>query len=252
MTLTRAGNRRTDRFSRAIFVLAPLILAATVGRPQAQQGQQLPFRSEIEAFEAADKAAPPPQGAVLFIGSSSIRLWKSLAADFPEITVINRGFGGSTIADSVRYADRIAIPYKPGMIVMYAGGNDIHASKSPEQVLADFQQFVSTIHAALPNTRIVYVSINPSVARWNEEERELTANGLIKEFIRKNNRKTAAMAYLDSHSKLLSREGKPRPEILRTDGLHLNDEGYRLWLKVLKKDILRLARTSGVEVRQQH
>jgi len=207
--------------------------------PQAQK--PLPFEAEIAAFEAADRKNPPPSGAVLFVGSSSIRLWKTLAQDFPELSVINRGFGGSIIADSVRYARRIIIPHKPRMIVLYAGGNDIARGLSPAQVLKDFQSFVAEIHAALPQTRVVYVSINPSVARWSQEERVLAANRLIAEYIRENDGKVAPLSYIDSHSKLLSPEGQPRPEILRTDGLHLNDAGYALWKSVLKPDILRLA-----------
>jgi lysophospholipase L1-like esterase len=210
-------------------------------RPAAPVQQAAPFEKEIAAFEALDRDKMPPPGAVLFIGSSSIRLWKTLAQDFPELTVLNRGFGGSTIADSVRYADRIVLPYRPRMIVLYAGGNDLHGGKTPEQVLGDFERFVTVVHDGLPRTRIVYVSINPSVARWAEEERVLAANRLIAEYIRENDGKAAPLSFLESHSKLLSAEGKPRPELLRADGLHLNDEGYRLWLSILKPRILELA-----------
>ncbi len=209
--------------------------------PTQAQPKKAPFENEIIAFEAADKKSPPPLGAVLFVGSSSIRLWKTLAKDFPKLTVINRGFGGSQIADSVRYADRIVLPYKPRMIVFYAGTNDINAGKSPAQVLKDFQAFVDKVHAALPATRIVFISINPSVARWKQEEKILEANRLIASFVRDNDGKTAKLTYLDTHAKLLSPEGKPRPEILRTDGLHLNDKGYELWTAVLKPQLLPLA-----------
>ena len=202
-----------------------------------------PFAKEIQAFETADLKQPPPTGAVLFIGSSSIRLWSTLARDIPEIPTINRGFGGSQIADSVRYADRIVIPYKPKLIVMYAGGNDLNAGKSPGQVLKDFQAFVATVHAALPDTHIAYISINPSVARWKHEARVLEANRLIEAFTRDN----ARLSYLDSHAKMLSAEGQPRPEILRADGLHLNAKGYELWTTILKPQILALAAKQAVK-----
>ena len=123
------------------------------------------FESEIAAFEAADKKSPPPQGAVLFVGDSGIRMWKSLAADFPEDKIINRGFGGSQMIDSVYYADRIVIPYKPRLVVIRAGGNDLTAGKTPEQLLADFQAFVETVRAKSPETRIVLFSLNPNPAR---------------------------------------------------------------------------------------
>ena len=114
------------------------------------QTNSAPFEAEIKAFEAGDKTNPPPKEAILFIGSSSIRLWKTMAQDFPRHKVINRGFGGSQIIDSVNYAERIVIPYHPKQIVLYAGGNDINAGKSPEQVFGDFKSFVQKVQAAVP------------------------------------------------------------------------------------------------------
>ncbi len=202
----------------------------------------LPFINEIEAFEAADKKQMPPPNGVLFLGSSSIRLWTRLKEDFPELQVINRGFGGSQISDSVFYFDRIVLPYKPKMIVFYAGGNDLNAKKTPEQVFADFRQLSSLVRIFLPATRLAYISINPSVSRWPQEVNVLETNRLIETFIRENDGKNGKLSFLDSHAKLLSADGKPRPEILRADGLHLNDEGYKLWLSILKPQILQLAR----------
>src|SRR5947207_206800 len=105
------------------------------------------WESEIAAFEQGDRTNPPPKGAILFMGSSTIRLWKTLARDFPDHQVINRGFGGSKIADSTHFADRIIFPYQPRAIFLRAGGNDIHAGKSSEQTFADFKEFVAKIHS---------------------------------------------------------------------------------------------------------
>jgi len=116
----------------------------------AERSGSLQWEREIQAFEAADRGNPPPQGAVLFIGSSTIRMWKTLAQDFPEHKVLNRGFGGCQIADCTYYADRIVVPYNPRLIVLRAGGNDIAAGKSPEQVRGDFQAFVDKVRAKLP------------------------------------------------------------------------------------------------------
>ncbi len=215
-------------------VVAPASPAAAPTQAKA------PFESEILAFEAADKKNPPMPGGVLFIGSSSIRFWTTVAQDFPELPVLNRGFGGSEIADSVRYADRIAIPYKPKMIVLYAGTNDISNGKSPMQVLKDFQAFVNKAHAALPDTRIVYISINPSVARWKQEAKILEANRLIHDYIQDAASKPLKLTYLDSHARFLSAEGKPQPEILRADGLHLNAKGYTEWTAILHPQIVAL------------
>lgn len=204
------------------------------------------FESEIAAFEAADRKNPPPPGAVLFLGSSSIRFWTTAAQDFPELTVLNRGFGGSFLAESTRYAPRIVLPARPRMIVLYAGTNDIDSGEAPAQVAADFRAFVAEIHAALPATRIAYISINPSVARWREESQVLEANRLIAAYVRANDGKPGKggalkLSFLDTHAKLLGPDGQPRPEILRADGLHLNAQGYALWTALLRPQILALA-----------
>lgn len=205
-----------------------------------QEKVEAPFAAEIAAFEASDKQTPPAGDAALFIGSSSIRLWKTLAEDFPELPVINRGFGGSQIADSVRYADRIVFPYKPKMIVMYAGGNDLNAGKTPEQVLKDFQEFVGKVRNVLPTTRIVYISINPSVARWKQEANVLEANRLIRKWIEKRESRPLKLSFIDSHSQLLSAKREPQPELLQKDGLHLNAKGYEKWTAIVKPRLLAL------------
>lgn len=205
-----------------------------------------PFENEIRDFEAMDRKDTPPTGGVLFLGSSSIRFWITSAQDFPELTVLNRGFGGSQVADSVRYADRIVIPYRPRMIVFYAGTNDIDAGKSPAQVTKDFSEFVVKVHTSLPDTRIVYISINPSVLRIKEAPDVRETNRLIADYVRANNSKTLKLSFIDTYSKLLGPDGQPRAEILRPDGLHLNTEGYRLWAAILHPQILALAAQDGI------
>ena len=224
----------------AAVISSPLLAQGRPNRLLSQTAAETPFATEIAAFEASDKTMPPPSGAVLFIGSSSFRLWKTLADDFTGIPLINRGFGGSQIADSVRYAERIVFPYHPKMIVMYAGGNDLNAGKSPAQVLKDFQDFADKIYKELPATRLVYVSINPSVARWKQEANVLETNRLIQQFIKDSATKTRKLSYLESHSRLLSREKMPRPDILQQDGLNLNTKGYAEWTAILKPKIVEL------------
>jgi lysophospholipase L1-like esterase len=213
--------------------------AQTAAAPAAQQ-RKLPYEDQILAYEEADRKSPPPKDGVLFIGSSSIRLWSTLKEDFPELPVINRGFGGSIIADSIRYTPRIVLPYRPRMIVFYAGSNDIARKITPEQVRKDFDTFVQGVHAALPETRIVFVTINPSVSRISQRDQVVAANHLVEEYIREQSAKGAKLSYIDSYSKLLSPDGMPRPELLRKDGLHLNSEGYVAWKSVLKPRLLEL------------
>ena len=206
-----------------------VLLAASLVSAPAQQPSQTPFQSEIAAFEAADKSNPPPHGAILFIGSSSIRLWQTLARDFPAHKVINRGFGGSQLIDSVNYFDRIVAPCQPNQIILYAGGNDISAGKSAEQVFGDFKSFVEKVKTALPNARLAYISIAPNPARWAQIEKIKTANLLIAAYIQQDHNLT----FIDVFPKMLDQDGLPRPEIYVSDRLHMNARGYELWKSVV-------------------
>ncbi|HKI72988.1 MAG TPA: SGNH/GDSL hydrolase family protein [Verrucomicrobiae bacterium] len=216
----------------AFFVIALAAGAGLAGQPLRAQNKadSSKWESEIKAIEAADKTNPPPHGAVLFIGSSSIRLWKTLAEDFQEYKVINRGFGGSHIIDSVAFADRIAIPYKPRMILLYAGDNDIAAGKSPEQVLADFKAFTRKVRPRLSETKVAFISIKPSPSRWEFAEKIKAANRLIEDFCRQDER----LIYIDVFNPMLGADGKPRPELFVEDRLHLNLKGYALWTATIR------------------
>jgi lysophospholipase L1-like esterase len=218
---------------RAFLSILSLTFLAAI--PLARAADAPPFEREIKAFEAADREQPPPRDAVLFIGSSTIRIWKSLPKDFPELTVINRGFGGSQIADSTRYADRIAIPYHPSQIVMYAGDNDLAAGKTPEQVLEDFHDFVKKIRSALPDVPITLISIKPSIARWKIVDRIKKANSLIKEFAQGEKN----IDFVDIYPAMLGADGKPRPELFRPDGLHMNANGYAILISALKPRLIQ-------------
>lgn len=187
-----------------------------------------PFSADIAAFEAADRAHAPPSGAVLFVGSSSIRFWSRLAEDFPGVPVIDRGFGGSTIADCARYAPRIVIPYRPRRIVFYAGDNDVAAGLPPERVLADFESFVTEVRAALPGVPILFIAIKPSPARWSLAEAIRRTNVLIRTYAASN-----AVDYVDTYSPMLGADGRPRPELFRADGLHMTRAGYELWTRLI-------------------
>lgn len=182
------------------------------------------WEKEIAAYEAMDRVHPPPKGGVLFIGSSTIRRWKTLDKDFPDHAVINRGFGGSEIADSTHFAERIIFPYEPRMVVLRAGGNDLHAGKSPEQVFADYKAFVAKVHARLPKTRIVFVSTCPTPARWAERDATKMMNALIEE----HTRRRPYLRYVETYEMVLGSDGQPRAELFATDRLHFSPEGYRL------------------------
>lgn len=187
------------------------------------------WEPDIRAFEAADRAAPSTLGGVVFIGSSSIRLWPTLAADFPGVPVINRGFGGSEIADATFFADRIVVPYAPRQIVLYAGDNDLLNGRSPAQVAAAFAAFVDTVRAALPESRISFIAIKPSPSRAHLMPSAGQANALIRNYATR----ARNVDFIDVYTPMLDAEGRPRPELFVDDQLHLNSEGYRLWRDVV-------------------
>ena len=189
----------------------------------------------IARFEAADKKQMPQPDGVLFIGSSSIRMWKTLEQDFPGLPVINRGFGGSQIADSNHFAGRIVHPYKPRQIVLYAGDNDVAGGKSPETVLADFQQFLKTVRAKLPKVRVSFIAIKPSLSRWKLSGKMAMANSLVRDACGKDKR----LDYIDIWLPMLGDNGKPRPDLFLGDGLHLNAKGYALWTSIVKPHLAK-------------
>lgn len=182
------------------------------------------WENEIAAYERADLTNAPPTNAILFIGSSTVRLWTTLAQDFPEHRVINRGFGGSQIVDSTHFAPRIIFPYAPKMIFLRAGGNDLAAGKSAEEVFGDFKEFVATVLAKLPQTEIVFISLAPSVARWKQADAEKILNGLVAEFVRGK----PALRYIETYDMTPGPDGKPRAELFVSDMLHFSAEGYKL------------------------
>ena len=183
------------------------------------------FESEIAEIETRDRVDARTRGGIVFVGSSSIRMWPNLAADFSGLPVLNHGFGGSTLADVIWYTPRIVLPYAPREIVLYAGDNDLAAGRTPDQVLGDYTTFVQVARQALPAVRIVFVSIKPSPSRWALAEPMRQANGLIAQAIARDTLAT----YVDVFTPMLGPSGRPRPELFQADSLHMTPAGYALW-----------------------
>jgi lysophospholipase L1-like esterase len=212
-------------FLRLSLIAIAMTLATTIlAYPQTDQ-----WETDIKKFEQADQLNKPPMNGVLFIGSSSFRLWTTLADDFPNTKVINRGFGGSQIVDSTRYVDRIVVPYQPRMVLLYAGDNDLAAGKSPQQVLEDYKAFVDNVKQKLPKTRIGFVSIKPSPLRAALLAKAKEANELIKSFTSDDKR----LFYIDVFTPMLGSDGNARPELFGPDKLHMNQDGYKLWKSII-------------------
>src|SRR5262245_28695434 len=202
----------------ALFLVTTAAVAAEPGHDFAR------WEKEIAALEQADKSNPPPQGGVLFIGSSTIKRWTTLAQDFPEHKVVNRGFGGSQICDATHFADRLIFPLRPKSILLRAGGNDLNAGKSAEEVYADYRQFVAAVQANLSEAEIVFISLSPSIARWKQADKEKTVNDLVQKFIAGKPR----LKYIETYDMVLGKDGQPREELFVADKLHFNAAGYKL------------------------
>lgn len=193
--------------------------------------QPVPFENEIKAFEEQDQSTPPPKDAILFTGSSSIKLWQSLKTDFPDKVVLNRGFGGSKLPDVIHFADRAIIPYKPKQVVIYVGENDVASGNVTAQEVHDrFVTLFTKIRKALPKTPIVFISMKPSPSRRKFLPVTTEANALIKKYIAEQSR----AQYLDIYTPMLDASGQIRGELFRADSLHMSPKGYEIWTEKLK------------------
>jgi lysophospholipase L1-like esterase len=205
------------------FALFSLFAGCT--RAQVAAELKTPFEPEILAFETADRATPPPVGGVVFVGSSSFRMWKNAAADFPGVPLLNRGFGGSTLPEVLQLTPRLVLKYQPHLVVLYAGDNDLSAGRRPVDVLDDYKSFVAIVRGALPATRIVFVSIKPSPSRWAIAGRMREANELIRQEIARD----TLASYVDVYTPMIGANGHPRAELIGPDSLHMTRAGYLLW-----------------------
>lgn len=222
----------------ALAVTAALVLVGLVGGRfalewygRASQDPEF-FAGEIAAFEAADRERPPPERPIVFVGSSSIRLWDTLEEDMAPLPVLNRGFGGSQLAHAIHFADRAVIRYRPRAVVLYAGDNDLdeRTGKRAADVVRDFRTFAGLVHAAVPDARIYYLAIKPSRMRWARWPEMAQANAEIAALCADDPR----LGFLDVATPMLATGEPPARELFIFDGLHLSAEGYALWTRVVK------------------
>lgn len=224
----------------------PIVLAISIltgdgsearTEPASAQAAAAPwYEREIRAFEAADKASMPAPGQVLFIGSSSIRMWETLAEDMKPAPVLNRGFGGSKTGEVLAVFDRIVLPYKPSVIVYYGGDNDLGTDNTDAKAAAEgFIAFDQRVREALPETSVFFIAIKPSVQRWKNWDAMKQANELVQNYCEKS----PGANYLDVATPSLTAEGKPDPTTFLEDGLHLNAAGYRIWARVVRDPVVQ-------------
>lgn len=217
--------------SRYILLVFFILFAAGQNNPNPQRFEKNSYGDNvsIDLFRLWDRKNSISYDEVLFVGSSSIRKW-STAEYFPNVPIINRGFGGSHISDIIFFINQTVLKYKPRVIIFYAGDNDIHYGKSPKIVLEDYKTFVKKVHSKLPNTRIVFIPIKPSLKRWSLWGKMEKANTLIRKYSTKN----PLLYYIDTASPMLNSYNFPNRSLFVSDSLHLSKKGYDLWSEILR------------------
>jgi lysophospholipase L1-like esterase len=237
-----ARTRRRMRAAVAVFGLAlgavsPLhaqtLRKASVDLRQGASPIDARWRESLEDFAARDRDRAPTPGGVVFVGSSSIRLWNDLEREFGAMTIVKRGFGGSRLSDCARYVAQLVLPYQPRTVVVYAGDNDLAEGATPQGVLASYAEFVERVREALPDTRIVYISIKPSPLREALMPAAIQTNELIEAYSKQH----PGLGYIDVYTKMLDGQGRPRAELFLPDALHLNAAGYALWKSAIAEHL---------------
>jgi lysophospholipase L1-like esterase len=216
------------------FFLAVFTLAAGLCR---SQDSLAPFYNEIRQFQSADSISRPPRHAILFIGSSSFTKWVDVRDYFPGYTIVNRGFGGSSLPDVIRYANEIVFPYHPKQVVIYCGENDIAGSDtiSPLTVFNRFRQLFHLIRSRLPGVPIAFVSMKPSPSRKKYWPKMVQANAMVKRFLAGK----PATAYIDVYHRMFNKDGSVMSDIFVEDALHMNAKGYAIWKKAIQPYLVK-------------
>ena len=216
------------QFRHVIALFSFLAALAVAGTSYAQKPA---FYDEIQSFRKQDSVSMPAKNSILFVGSSSFRMWTNIKEDFRMHSVINRGFGGSSLPDVIRYADQIIFPYQPAQVIIYCGDNDLAASDTvtSQIVFERFQTLFHMIRKQLPEAAIAFVSIKPSPSRAHLLPKIISANNLIKEFLKGQ----AKSAYIDVFSAMVDQQGNPKPDLFIDDRLHMNQKGYAIWVEII-------------------
>ncbi|MBS1512022.1 MAG: G-D-S-L family lipolytic protein [Bacteroidetes bacterium] len=211
-----------------------IIIALLVVVQTATAQQQPPFYNDIQAFKKQDSAMPPPQQSILFVGSSSFTKWTDVQSYFPQYKIINRGFGGSTLPDVIRYEKDVIFPYNPRQIIIYCGENDIanDSTVTGKTVYKRFKSLFHDIRKQFPHVSIVYISMKPSPSRWQLREKMQDGNRRISKFLARR-RPSPPPFFIDVWNSMLGADGKPMPDIFIQDNLHMNAKGYAIWQKII-------------------
>ncbi|NOT61838.1 MAG: hypothetical protein HOP19_16615 [Acidobacteria bacterium] len=217
---------RIPKSSRWLAMFALLLLAKAVNA----QAPANRFEKQVQTYETADKITPPPKNAILLVGDSQFFRWQTLAEDLPDFTIINRGIDSFQFSDILHFYDRLVTPYKPRMIVLHVGGNDVHNGKTAEQVLADFKTFVAKVRAKQPKVLIAFSSLTPGPGRWDEADQRKQTNKLLKDYIATQK----YLRFIDLWDAMLTKAGQPREDLWVADRIHPNHDGYLVRVKIMR------------------
>lgn len=226
-SLRRARSRPLSVSVGALVVAAGLSLSPGLA---AQQPGGNRFEPNVQAYEAADRAEAPPAHAILLAGDSQFFRWKTLHDDLPEYTIINRGIDSFQTSDLIYFVDRLVLKYRPRMIVLHVGGNDVNTGKSPAQILGDVQTFVSRVRAVQPDVPILFSSITPGPGRWSQAAQRKATNEAVKAWIATQ----PNLQFIDLWDAMLTPDGQPREDIWVEDRIHPNHEGYLIRVRIMR------------------
>ncbi len=222
---------------RLIFIVAVLVC----WNSRAQEPATSKFEKDIVKFEERDKENPPPKGAILFVGSSTFTKWRSVGEDLKPLPVINRGFGGSSMPELLKVVDRIVIPYAPKIIVVYEGDNDLAGKDSKaEKFFENCKVFIEKVQKALPDTKIIFLTVKPSIKRWDRWEEMKKANQMVADHVKQG----SGLGQIDISPAILGQDGKPDKELFEKDDLHLNSKGYAKLVEIIKPILAKEYATS--------
>lgn len=216
---------------RLLFLIGLLVVGLL------SKAQQLPYYADIQAFKKQDSVQTPPQHPILLIGSSSFTKWQDVQSYFPGYVIVNRGFGGSTLLDVIRYADDIIFPYQPKQILIYCGENDLASSDAvtAEMVVDRFKVLYGIIRVKLPNTPVAFISLKPSPSRQHLMAKMEAVNKDVKKYLKDK----PYTAFIDVYHAMLTKQGQPISNIFIEDNLHMNAQGYAIWKKIIEPYLLK-------------
>jgi lysophospholipase L1-like esterase len=206
-----------------------LFLAAALAL-DAAESLETRFEKQVRLYEEADRANPPPPGAILLAGDSQFFRWRTLHEDLPGYTIVNRGIDSFQLHHLLQYTDRLVLKHQPRLIILHVGGNDVHNGKSPGRLLADFKLFVDRIRTALPDVPVMFSSITPGPGRWDEAPQRKEANRVIKEYVATQ----PDLRFVDLWDAMLTPDGQPREELWVEDRVHPNHAGYKLRVEIMR------------------